>query len=148
MNSTFRSFTFQDIPEILTMMQEFNAIDDYPFDKGERTENLNLLIANETFGKLWLIEFDEKIAGYMFLGFGFSFEFKGRDAFVDELFIRPEFQGKGLGKDAIAFITSEAKRLGIKVLHLEAERHNERGLNLYRKNGFKDHNRFLMTKYL
>jgi diamine N-acetyltransferase len=145
---TFRKFSPFDIPVILAMMQQFNAIDDYPFDEKERAENLNLLLQNESYGRLWLIDNDAKVAGYTFLGFGFSFEFKGRDAFVDELFIKPEFQGQGLGKAAIDFVTSEARRVGVKVLHLEAEKHNERGLQLYRKNGFTDHNRFLLTKYL
>lgn len=130
------------------MMQQFNAIDDYPFDEKERTENLLSLLENENYGKLWLIKLNGKIAGYTFLGFGFSFEFKGRDAFVDELFVKREYQGQGLGKAAIEFVITEARHLGVKVLHLEAEKHNERGLNLYRKNGFTDHNRFLLTKYL
>lgn len=146
--TAFRIFTRQDIPAIVDMMRQFNAIDDYPFNEKERNENLELLLANSNYGCLWVIQFNAEIAGYMFLGFGFSFEFKGRDAFVDELFIRPEFRGKGIGNQAIDFVISEAKRLGIKVLHLEAEKHNEQALRLYRNKGFKDHNRFLLSNYL
>ncbi|HEY0653926.1 MAG TPA: GNAT family N-acetyltransferase [Chryseosolibacter sp.] len=145
---TFRKFASQDIPVIVTMMEQFNAIDGYPFDQRERIENLEALLANDHFGLLWMIEFNNKTAGYTFVGFGFSFEFRGRDAFVDELFVLPEFQGKGIGKQAIDFVTAQARQLGIKALHLEAEKHNERGLALYRNKGFKDHNRFLLTKYL
>jgi diamine N-acetyltransferase len=144
----FLSFTRNDIPIILAMMKEFNAIDNYPFNQPERTENLELLLENPDFGKLWIIWQGETVAGYTFLGFGFSFEFKGRDAFVDELFIRPEFQGQGIGKKAIDFIIDEAKKAGVKALHLEAEHHNERGLRLYRTKGFVDHKRFLLTKFL
>ena len=117
------------------MMRAFNAIDNYPFDEQERTENLNLLLTHPHYGKLWIIKHNGVTAGYTFLGYGFSFEFKGRDAFVDELFILPEFQGKGLGKQAIDFIIGEAKNEGVKALHLEAEHHNERGLRLYRSKG-------------
>lgn len=144
----FREFTSHDIGSILEMMKQFNAIDNYPFDEHERTENLNQLLRERAFGRLWLILNDEILAGYTFLGFGFSFEFKGRDAFVDELFILPEFQGRGIGKIAIDFIVEQAKSLDIKALHLEAEHHNERGLRLYRQKGFKDHGRFLLTKFL
>lgn len=146
--TTFKEFDSTEILSIVAMMQQFNAIDNYPFDKNERTENLQLLLHHKEYGKLWLIYQDEILAGYAFLGFGFSFEFKGRDAFVDELFILPEFQGKGIGKLAIDFIIAQAKLLGVKALHLEAEYHNERGLKLYRQKGFKDHNRFLLTKFL
>lgn len=144
----FHEFTTADIPVILSMMRQFNAIDNYPFDEHERTENLKSLLENPEFGKLWVIKQNGNLAGYTFLGFGFSFEFKGRDAFVDELFILPEFQGQGIGKRAIDFIIQEAKRVGVKALHLEAEHHNERGLTLYRNKGFVDHKRFLLTRYL
>lgn len=145
---TFHEFTSSDIPAILSMMQQFNAIDNYPFDEQERTQNLNLLLSHPHHGKLWIIRHNGVIAGYTFLGYGFSFEFKGRDAFVDELFILPEFQGQGLGKQAIDFVIDEAKKDGVKALHLEAEHHNERGLRLYRSKGFVDHKRFLLTRFL
>jgi ribosomal protein S18 acetylase RimI-like enzyme len=144
----FKEFTRTDIPAILSMMRQFNAIDNYPFDELERTGNLEALLHNSHYGRLWIIRQNETVAGYMFLGFGFSFEFKGRDAFVDELFILPEFQGQGIGKKAIDFIIDEAKKAGVKALHLEAEHHNERGLRLYRGKGFVDHKRFLLTKFL
>lgn len=145
---TFRLFEVRDIPVITSMMREFNAIDNYPFDEEQREHNLRMLIANPAYGKLWLIEMPEDVAGYTFLGYGFSFEFKGRDAFVDELFIVPAFRGKGIGKKAIDFIVEQAKLEGIKALHLEAEVHNKNALNLYRNKGFVDHKRFLLTKWL
>lgn len=148
MKIEFHPFTNDDIEDITSMMQEFNAIDQYPFDKHERIQNLRTLLLHPQYGKLWLIRADGQLAGYTFLGFGFSFEYKGRDAFVDELFIKPAFQGKGIGKAAIDFIVEEAKREGIQALHLEAELHNERGLSLYRGKGFKDHKRFLLTKWM
>jgi ribosomal protein S18 acetylase RimI-like enzyme len=144
----FQLFALTDIRIVLSMMRQFNAIDNYPFDECERTENLKLLLDNPDYGKLWIIKKSDSVAGYTFLGFGFSFEFKGRDAFVDELFILPEFQGQGIGKEAIDFIIIEAKKEGVKVLHLEAEHHNERGLRLYRTKGFVDHKRFLLSKVL
>lgn len=144
----FQEFTDNDISSVISMMREFNAIDNYPFDEAGRIENLKLLLDNPHHGKLWIIKQNDSLAGYTFLGFGFSFEFKGRDAFVDELFILPEFQGQGIGKNAIDFIIKEAKKAGIKALHLEAEHHNERGLRLYRNKGFVDHKRFLLTKFL
>jgi diamine N-acetyltransferase len=146
--TSFHKFTADDIPATLSLMRQFNAIDKYPFDERERTENLKLLLNNPSYGKLWIIRQGDAVAGYTFLGFGFSFEFKGRDAFVDELFILPEFQGQGIGKKAIDFIIEEAKKDGVKALHLEAETHNERALQLYRNKGFVDHKRFLLTRFL
>jgi ribosomal protein S18 acetylase RimI-like enzyme len=38
--------------------------------------------------------------------------------------------------------------LGVHTLHLEVERKNVRAHHLYRKMGFEDHDRYLMTKWL
>lgn len=148
MSVQFRQLQDSFVAEVLKMMNEFNAIYGYPFDEALRRENLEKIIANQELGRLWLVIENEEVLGYVFVGFGFSFEFKGRDAFVDELYIRPAFQGKGIGGMAIDYITKESKSLGIRALHLEVERENLRALGLYSRKGFKDHNRYLMTRFI
>ncbi len=37
---------------------------------------------------------------------------------------------------------------GVKALHLEVERHRQSAYELYRRAGFEDHDRYLMTKLL
>src|SRR5690606_27489079 len=119
-----------------------------PFDE-DIIKSLYLgFINNESSGRFWLIEADEKIVGYMVLAFGFSFEYLGRDAFIDEFYIEGKFRGQGIGQKALDFAFEEAKALNIKVLHLELERHNMTGQHLYLKNGFKDNDRYLLNKTL
>jgi GNAT superfamily N-acetyltransferase len=84
----------------------------------------------------------------MIVGFGFSIEFGGKDALLDELFLLPQFRGLGLGSEAIAFAISLCKQDGVAALHLEADHFNERAHDLYLRLGFKDHKRHLMTKWL
>lgn len=134
-----------DFPGLLSMMKEFYAIDGYPFDQNLVEKNLAFFTASENFGKVWLIKDGENIAGYVILSFCFSFEFGGRTAFIDELFLKPAHRSKGIGATIIDFVQKEAKALGIRALHLEVERHNEKGNKLYLKKGFTEHKRFLMT---
>lgn len=79
---------------------------------------------------------------------GFSLEYKGRDAFVDEIYIRAAFRGQGLGKRALEFPEAECRALGVQALHLEVERANTNAQEVYRKHGFIDQDRYLMTKPL
>jgi len=137
-----------NIPEILTLMEEFYAIDNYKFDKLKTEKNLQHFIHNKALGRFWMIEVEAKIVGYVCLTFGFSFEYDGKLAFIDELYIKQDFRNKGLGKQAIEFIATLAEELEIKTLHLEVEKHNETGMGLYIKQGFKDTGRHLMTKWL
>ena len=88
------------------------------------------------------------LLGYLAVTFGFSLEFYGRDAFIDELFIRPAFRGRGLGARALQSVEPECRALGVRALHLEVERDNAVGRELYRKQGFLDNERQLLSKRL
>nr|WKN37454.1 GNAT family N-acetyltransferase [Tunicatimonas sp. TK19036] len=148
MNAQFLLAQPSDQEIVLNLMSDFYAIDGYPFDRNKSQKNYQALLANESLGRLWLIKNDNNVIGYLVLAFGFSFEYGGRDAFIDELYLKEEYRGKGLGEQTIDFVNQEAKSLGIKALHLEVERHNERGNQLYRKKGFGGAERTLLTKWL
>jgi diamine N-acetyltransferase len=146
MNIQYLPVSEKDIPLLLDMMARFYAIDGYPFDEAVSRKNLAAFISGEHLGRIWLIENNGEIIGYVVLTFGFSFEFKGKTAFVDELFLQESFRGKGIGGMVLDFIDEHAKELELKALHLEVERRNESGKKLYVKKGFTEHERALMTK--
>ncbi|HAA11631.1 MAG TPA: GNAT family N-acetyltransferase [Cytophagales bacterium] len=138
----------QDATEILGMMEAFYALDDYPFDRDMAEQNLNKLLVEEYLGRLWLVQVGNKVAGYLALTFGFSLEYGGRDAFIDEIYLKDEFRGKGVGTHLIKQVSEAAKALGVRALHLEVEVHNIAGNNLYRKAGFQSSGRSLLSKRL
>jgi len=61
------------------------------------------------------------------LAFGFSFEYKGRDAFIDELFLKEAYRKKGIGGQTMRFVEQQAKELGVHAIHLEVEKSNRTG---------------------
>jgi len=133
---------------ILKMQENFYAIDQYPFNPAKANLVLQQFLGSPDLGKIWLLRQNENIIGYLVLTFCYSFEFGGRIAFLDELFIKEIFRHQGFGNQALTFVLTKAKDLGLKILHLEAERHNLAGKALYHKFGFKDHDRHLLTKIL
>ena len=139
----------EDIPRLLGMMRDFHRGEhiDTPAAAGEAS--VRHLVESGASGRIWVI-LDESgsAAGYMVLTFGFSIEFEGRDAFVDELYLRPEFRGRGWGTAAVEFAAAAAHQLGVRALHLEATRGNDSAIAVYRRLGFREHDRFLMTKWL
>ncbi len=86
--------------------------------EGARRATLALL-ETPVFGNIWLLKLAEEAVGYMVLTFGFSLEFGGRDALLDELFIAEHHRGSGLGKQALLFAFDHCKKAGIRALHLE-----------------------------
>jgi diamine N-acetyltransferase len=138
----------KDSNEILEMMREFNSFFGYAFDRGKTGKNLEIFLSNKEMGRLWVIKAGGSIAGYMVLAFGFSFEHNGRDAFIDELYVKEEHRGTGIGTAAMKFLEHEAPGLGVKALHLEVEKGNEAGSRLYKANGFSGTGRELLNKKL
>ncbi len=146
MHLGFKAATRESIPEILHLMQQFNALYHYPFDPAERRALLSGFLENLELGRLWLIEADGTSAGYVVLAFGFSFEYHGRDAFIDELFIAENFRDRGIGGKTLDFIALQAKELQIKTLHLEVENTNEKARHLYKQKGYTCKGRMLLSR--
>lgn len=126
-------------------MEDFYKIDGYPFDRALTERNFLEFLEKEHLGRGWLIMRQGTVAGYLLLCFGFSFEFGGRNAFLDELFVKEPFRGQGAGSQAVEFAIAEAPKHGVRALHLEVELTNEKAFSLYRRKGFKEHKRRLMT---
>ncbi len=131
------------------MMQNFYAIDNYPIDIEVSKQLFKEFVSNENLGKAFLICHSNEgriseIIGYVILTFIFSFEYKGRIAFLDELYISKNFRGKGIGKQTIDFIKQEATQLNVKLIYLEVENHNVNAQKLYLANDFETHNRKLL----
>lgn len=119
-----------------------------PFHEGKVCTALKNFLAHPEFGGSWLISSRGQIAGYVILTLGYSFEYRGRDAFIDELYIEPEFRRMGLGRRAMEFVEEQARALGVNALHLEVDRSNDAAFELYRRVGFTSHGRHLLTKWL
>jgi ribosomal protein S18 acetylase RimI-like enzyme len=140
----FKPLALSDIETIVTLMQQFYTIDNYPIDIDVSKALFQEFISNENLGKSWLIVSDNEIVGYIILTFVFSFEYQGKIAFLDELYLTEKARGKGIGSKAIAFIQSESHKLSLKLIYLEVEQHNEKAQKLYLAHDFELHKRKLM----
>jgi GNAT superfamily N-acetyltransferase len=136
------------VDTLVSLCRELNEHDGTPFHEERHRPAIAELIAHPEWGRIYLIEVDGEIAGYAVLVLGFSLEFGGRDAFLDELFVRAPFRKRGLGTAAIDYVSKVAQSLGVRALHLEVERSNIEAQEFYRKHNFQDHSRYLMTKWL
>jgi diamine N-acetyltransferase len=137
-----------DIELLVIFMRDFYEHEALDFSDPAARRALQMVIANPFYGRVFLLELDSEKVGYAVLTFGFSLEFHGRDAFVDELCICESHRGRGIGKQVLAFLAEVCRAEGIAALHLEVERANTIAQEVYRKQGFKDHDRYLLTKWL
>ncbi|HLA56814.1 MAG TPA: GNAT family N-acetyltransferase [Flavobacterium sp.] len=144
MTATYKKIGHSDIGIIVPLMQEFYAIDGYPMDVELASTLFSTFIDNENLGQAWLIFSNDEIVGYVILTFIFSFEYKGKIAFIDELYLKDAARGKGIGRQTVGFIKAEAKNHQLKLIYLEVEHHNSNAQQLYLSADFEIHNRKFM----
>jgi GNAT superfamily N-acetyltransferase len=148
MSISFRLGIAGDFDVLLPLMRDFYEFERLLYDEALLRNLLEGLISDRRLGRLIVFDSGDSLIGYMVLGFGFSLEFHGRDCFVDEFYVRQEWRSKGIGGQAIEFAAKACRDLGIEALHLEADFVNVRGHEFYKRLGFKDHQRHLMTRWL
>jgi ribosomal protein S18 acetylase RimI-like enzyme len=144
----FRIAVESDAELLLGFMQSYYAYDGHGFDREKARVALVSLLRNPEFGRAWLILDGDSPVGYVVICLGYSLEWLGRDAFVDELYLREEYRGHGWGENTMAFLETAAQELGVRALHLEVIHGNDGAMNLYRKLGFQAHASTFLSKWI
>jgi len=148
MGIELRPATEDDLDTLNGMVRAYYVHDGVAYEELPARRALQEIIRTEHFGRAWLIDLDRELIGYAVLTFGFSVEFHGRHAVLDEIFLLPDHQGKGHFKEILTLIEACCRQLGIRGLSLVVETKNAPAQRAYQKNGFKPYERFVMTKRL
>jgi len=146
---SYRAALSSDSDTLLQLMRALQQDDPWsvPFREEQVRETVNELLVNPSRGRVYLILEAEVAIGYLVLSFDFSLEYGGINAWIDEFFVRPDLRGQGIGSKTLEFAAQAAREHGARVLHLEVNRGN-RAIRLYRRHGFEDHDRYLLSKWL
>jgi GNAT superfamily N-acetyltransferase len=144
----FRVAVESDADLLLDFMQSYYAFDGHGFDREKARAALVPLLRDANFGRAWLILNAGSAVGYIVICFGYSLEWLGRDAFVDEFYLREEYRGRGWGQKVMAFLEDAARDLSVHALHLEVVDGNDVAGHLYRKLGFQPHHSTFLSKWI
>jgi ribosomal protein S18 acetylase RimI-like enzyme len=149
MEITIRRATLNDLSLLMGFVKAYYAHDRIPFNETASRAALTDLLAHEQLGQGWLVCADHQPIGYAVLAFGYSLEFHGRDAFLDELYLEAGYRGQGIGTQVMHHLESAASSLDIRAIHLEVERDNKGAQRFYESLGFQARSRFFsMSKRL
>ncbi|MCX2719525.1 GNAT family N-acetyltransferase [Lentiprolixibacter aurantiacus] len=77
-----------------------------------------------------LIFYNSKPAGYL------AFEKKLEELFLSKIYVSKEMRGKGIGKEAMAFIEREGRHMDCTQISLTVNKHNTGSIKAYEKLGF------------
>jgi GNAT superfamily N-acetyltransferase len=145
---SFRVAQVSDAELLLDFMEALYTLDGYGYDREKARAALKPLLGNSELGRVWLILDEVSPVGYAVLCFGYSLEWLGRDAFVDEIYLREEYRGRGWGRKTMSFLEDAARGLGVRALHLGVVEGNETALRLYEAIGFHKHTSSFLSKWI
>jgi GNAT superfamily N-acetyltransferase len=111
---SIRSGTVDDVPLLKTLVQEFATFERLPAAITEEQLRRDGFGTQPKF-RVLIAEIDSLPAGYA-LFFDYYSSFQGYGIFLEDLFIRPQFRGKSVGRALLAHLartTEEANGFGI-----------------------------------
>jgi ribosomal protein S18 acetylase RimI-like enzyme len=125
----------------------FNAEDGHPLSPDGVDALLRMLEPDFAEGVILVVTIDGCICGHGVLSFGYGIEHGGRETFLEEIYIVPEYRSHGLGGILMQALESGARESGCRAAHLEVTAGN-RAESLYRRMGYHDRGSMLLTKKL
>ena len=134
----------EDLDALAPLVRAYHEFEHAQLTDEQRAAALRPLLTDGSLGKIWLVLAGRNPIGYLAVCYGYSIEFMGTDAFVDEFYIEPRWRGKGIGGRVLAAVSEDMAGSGVKALHLEVARSNERARSLYRAHGFDSREQFHM----
>jgi GNAT superfamily N-acetyltransferase len=88
-------------------------------------------------GLILVVYLDRRCAGVAYVSFVWTLEHSGRSAWLEELYVDPEFRNAGIGTDLLRAVLTECESFGCAALDLEIDADHERARSLYERHGFE-----------
>ena|SRR5579862_8995367 len=133
-----RAATAVDAKPILPLLQAYWAFEGTPgFDPDALNRRLVAFLSNRTYGLAWVAQDADRLVGYLLAAFVFSFEYGGRMAEVDELFVEEASRGRGIGRQLLETARHALEQEGCAALQLQVADDNRRAQKFYSSFGFR-----------
>lgn len=136
---TIRDLKLEDRQEVLAMVELFynspGVLHKIPVEYFDNAYNE---MCSGGSGRLrgLMLEADGKPAGFSSLSFSYSTEAGGAVVLMEEIYIKPEYRGNGIGSTVIEYVKNEYRGKAAR-LRLEVNPENTRAIDLYERSGFQ-----------
>ena len=121
-----------DLERVMRLVGDFHAESGIAGDETTRRAALLPLLEGSPHGAVYLIGPGRAPIGYIAISFGWSLAFGGMQGAIDEIYIRPAVRGRGIGSEVLLALPRALAGAGLRALHLEVERGNDRARRLWR----------------
>lgn len=122
----------KDVLEMMRIFYSSPAVSTNGSDKIFEND-IEACIGDSTYLEGYVFTENQNIAGYAMAAKSFSTEFGKQCIWIEDIYLKPEFCGKGAGSRFLHFIEEKYPNA---ILRLEVEEENERAVHVYKKCGF------------
>lgn len=137
--AVIREMKAKDAAEVRAMMRVFYdspaVLHDVPDEIIKR--DVEACIGGNPFVEGFVFEENGQLAGYGMIARSFSTEFGGNCIWVEDIYLKPEFRGSGIGRQFLKYVEEQCGRDAV-LLKLEAEESNAGAVAVYRKCGYEE----------
>ena len=136
MESRIRAMKEKDRGAVIEMMRVFYASPAVLSNGSEEIfkADFDNCVSDSPYLEGYVFEKDNEIIGYGMLAKSFSTEFGKPCIWVEDIYVKEDFRGEGIGSRFFDLVNEKYPEA---IIRLEVEEENERAIRVYRKNGFK-----------
>lgn len=145
---TIRPATSDDLPALRALLTAQMVEHAIPVDDRRITAAISAVLADPALGRLTVAVLDDVVVGVAYLSWIFSIEHAGPSAWLDELYVAPAAREHGIGTVLLHAALDAARERGCVAVDLEVEETHSRVEALYRREGFRPHNRRRWVRHL
>lgn len=136
---TIKKMEQKDTNEVFEMMRDFYDSPAILHDVSEEVlrRNIDACISDNPFMEGLVFRAHGGIAGYAMLAKSFSTEFGGTCIWIEDLYMKPEYRGGGIGTQFFGYLEKTYQGKAV-LLKLEVERGNTWAIEVYKKCGYQE----------
>ena len=137
----------RDRSEVFSMMREFHSSDAVIYTASDEIlhRDISDCIGDMPFIEGFVFEDAGEILGYSMVAKSYTTEFGGLCVWIEDLYIKEEFRGKGIGGEFFDFIEKRYEDKAVRY-KLEVEEENVRAVSMYKKTGYDELGYRIMSK--
>lgn len=136
MNINIRKMIESDRQAVVDMMRTFYHSPAVHTNGSEKIYNndVTACVGESPYAEGFIFENETGILGYGMIAKSFSTEFGKPCIWIEDLYLKEEYRGKGIGSKFFIFLEKEYPNT---ILRLEVEEDNTRAIAVYQKNGYE-----------
>jgi GNAT superfamily N-acetyltransferase len=137
-NFAIRSATIRDVPIILELIRDLATYERAPHEVTATEEQLNDVLFGEKPAAQVLLAFEgDAPVGFAIFFHNFSTWLGRPGLYLEDLFVKPEYRGKGYGRALLVYLAKIARDRGCGRMEWAVLNWNDPAIQFYRKLGAK-----------